>query len=196
MARPSTNSQTLLERLPASFTRAQARERGVTDYALDRLMREALLDRPARGVFQQLHQIEPHPELAAIALRAPQATLCLLSALAEHDLTDEIPARIDLALPQGTRHPATDMPIAWHAFQRATFALGRRPHSSGLFIYDAQRSVLDALRLRGTLGHPVAYQALRRWLARPGAHPAHLLTLSQQLPRSEGPLRAALEILL
>jgi hypothetical protein len=196
MARPSTDSQALLVQLPASFTRAQARELGVTDYALDRLMREALLDRPARGIFQRLDELETHPELAAIALRAPEATLCLLSALAEHDLTDEIPAQIDLALPQGTRQPTTDLPISWHAFQSETFTLGRQAHSSGVFLYDAERSVLDALRLRGTLGHATAYEALRRWLRRRGAQPSRLLAMAQQLPRAEGPLRAALEILL
>jgi len=41
---------------------------------------------------------------ASISLRKPSATICLLSALSVHDLTDEIPRATDIALPRGERN--------------------------------------------------------------------------------------------
>jgi hypothetical protein len=52
------------------------------------------------------------------ARRRPDATICLVSALAHHDLTDAIPAALDVAIPRGSRSPASTGAIAWHQFDR------------------------------------------------------------------------------
>ena len=60
-----------------------------------------------------------------IARRAPRATLCLVTALARHGLTDQMPARIDIALPRGERARIVTVPVTWHRFAAATFNVGR-----------------------------------------------------------------------
>lgn len=55
------------------------------------------------------------------ATRRPDATICLASALTHHDLTDAIPAALDIAIPRWSRTPASTGAIAWHHFDRATF---------------------------------------------------------------------------
>ena len=60
-----------------------------------------------------------------MAKRAPEATICLLSALARHDLTDVIPARQDIALPRDRWHPRLSAVVQWHIFEAATFDIGR-----------------------------------------------------------------------
>lgn len=47
--------------------------------------------------------------------------ICLASALTHHDLTDAIPAALDIAIPRWSRTPASTGAIAWHHFDRATF---------------------------------------------------------------------------
>ena len=64
-------------------------------------------------------------ELIEIAASTPQATLCLTTALARHDLTDEIPTRIDVAVPRGARVPKIAVPVMWHMFNAETFEIGR-----------------------------------------------------------------------
>ena len=138
--------------------------------------------------------------MRAAAIRAPRATLCLRSALARHGLIDDIPSTYDLALPRGTRLPALKEPISWHKFATATFDLGRDPlpltGAISMGIYNAERSIVDAFRLRRLEGPELGNQALRRWLTRRGSQPARLLELAAHFPKATTPLRRSLEVLL
>ena len=101
------------------------------------------------------------------------ATICLTSALAHHDLTDAIPAALDVAIPRGSRTPASTGAIAWHQFDRPTFEIGREqitiPGSDQTIgIYSPERSIADAFRLRGEVGYELARDALREWQRRGG----------------------------
>jgi hypothetical protein len=62
--------------------------------------------------------------------------------------------------------------------------------------YSAERSILDAIRLRHREGSDVAFEALRNWLNLPGRSPAQLIDMARQLPNAESSLRHALEVLL
>jgi hypothetical protein len=64
-----------------------------------------------------------------------------------------------------------------------------------LGVYGAERSVIDAFRLRHQEGEDMAIEALRRWLARPGAMPADLLAIARHFPKAEPSLLHALRIL-
>jgi hypothetical protein len=64
-----------------------------------------------------------------------------------------------------------------------------------LGVYSAERSVIDAFRLRHREGEETAIEALRRWLARPGAMPADLLAMARLFPKVEPSLLHALRIL-
>ncbi len=194
-----------LAQLPATFTYTQARERGLSDWSLYRLRDEELITSLARGLYQRADLADSGPDgadsdLQAVAARAPRATMCLRSALARHDLIDDIPAEIDVALPRGTRAPALDGPIRWHRFDPDTFDLGRDLLNLGagrsIGLYSPERCIADAFRLAGTEGPELGTEALRRWLRRRGSSPAGLLALAAQLPRAESSLRRALQILL
>jgi hypothetical protein len=72
----------------------------------------------------------------------------------------------------------------------------RKPSNSSRLvnIYSRERSMVDAVRLRGRVGTGVAYEALRRYLRRPGASTGELLHLARRL-RTGGPMVDALEVL-
>lgn len=94
------------------------------------------------------------------------ATLCLASALARHGLSDAIPAAPDVALPRGTRTPATEATVHWHHFATATFDLGRGPltldETTSIGLYSAPRSIIDAFKMRATEGHELGAPTVRR----------------------------------
>jgi hypothetical protein len=133
-----------------------------------------------------------------IAERVPRATLCLETALARHGLIDAIPAAIDIAVPRGSTRPALRAPCRLHQFDARAFDLDRGLLDVGarrpLGLYSAERSVIDAIRLRHREGSDLAWQALRRWLDQPGASPARLTELAQRLPHAEPALRQALAV--
>jgi predicted transcriptional regulator of viral defense system len=153
-----------------------------------------------RGLFRRRDAEPGDIDLQEVALRAPNATLCLTSALARHGLTDEIPSAIDIALPRGQHRPAVTAPVTWHLFDRATFDLGRSEVAVGdgltIGLYGPERSIVDAVRLRHREGEELGYVALRRWLRRRGSSPAGLLATARHFPQAEPAIRRALEILL
>lgn len=190
----------LLSMLPATFSYTQALEAGLPERQLYRLRDHGLIEPVGRGLYRRHDAQTADIDLIEVARRAPSATLCLTTALARHGLTDEIPSRIDVALPRGRHRPATTAPVAWHWFDPATFDTGRTelrldPETS-IGLYSPERSIIDAVRLRHREGPDVAYAALRRWLRRSDASPSKLLTMARRFPKAERPLREALEILL
>lgn len=189
----------LFKDLPSVFTHATARDLGVSDRVLYRWRDEGLLEQPARGIFMR-PGIEADPDLIELAIRAPDATLCLTTALARHELIDDIPATIDAALPRKQRSPRMTAPVTWHRFDQATFEIGRQMipvHGTlAVGLYSPERSIIDAFRLRHLYGQEQAVEALRRWLAQRGNQPTTLLTLCRDFPTVEPTLRGILQVLL
>lgn len=188
----------LLRALPPAFTFAQARQGGLSERNLRELRELGRLETLARGIY--LRSGAADADLLQIAARTPKATLCLRSALARHELIDDSPFEIDLALPRGKRRPATTAPARWHHFDADTFNLGRGRLSlaGGLSIglYSPERCIVDAFRLRHLEGTELAHQSLKAWLRTRHAQPAALLRLAKSFPKGEPSLRQALELLL
>jgi hypothetical protein len=186
--------------LPATFTYQEARALGLSKRALYEMRDAGEIESLSRGLYRRRDAEPADEQLLEIARRAPLATLCLRTALSRHQLSDEIPAMPDVAMPRGKRVPATRARARWHHFEPATFALGREllnlETKTAIGLYSAERSIVDAFRLRGREGHDMANEALRRWIRRPGAQPSALLTLAARFPRALTPLRYALEVLL
>ncbi|MFA7267020.1 MAG: type IV toxin-antitoxin system AbiEi family antitoxin domain-containing protein [Candidatus Nanopelagicales bacterium] len=189
-----------LKQLPETFTLADARKSGIAPTTLYRLRDAGEVTTIARGLYRKTDK-PADLDLLEIAIRAPLATICLTSALARYGLTDAIPSAIDIAIPRGTRAPATATAAAWHLFDPDTFTIGRSTIQvegalERIGLYEPMRCIADAFRLRGTEGTDQAVEALRRWLRTRDAQPAALMRMAQQLPRAEGPTRQALEYLL
>lgn len=186
--------------LPPAFTYTQARAAGISAERLYAYRSQGLIDQVARGLYRWADAPQVDQDLLEIAHRAPRGTLCLVSALARHGLTDIIPPRIDIALPRGSRTPALRETIQVHVFARETFELGRDELSIGdglsIGIYSAERTLVDVIRLRHQEGADVAWEALRRWIARKGSKPAALLAMAKHFRGAEKAVRSALEVVL
>ena len=93
---------------------------------IDMLLHDGAIERIAPGTYARVGLIDDDTAaLASIALRKPQATLALTRTLDRHDLTDEIPALIDIAIPRGSRPVKTAFTtIRWYSFDDATSNIG------------------------------------------------------------------------
>lgn len=177
-------------------------EHGLTRHRLRALLGAGEYERVAPGLFLRVGEADDTTAAwMAIAAKRPQATLCLLSALALHELTDEIPTRSHIAIPRGMQPiEAPTAPIAWHRFDVATFGIGRGAHHlpGGLSIglYSPERTIIDLFRLRHDWGGDLAIEALKRWLRIRGSSPAALLAMAASFPKAQPAIRSALEILL
>lgn len=190
-------AQALLASLPGTFRTCEALAH-VSERQLRRLVAGGSVVALARGLYRKAGWLVDE-DLTEIAARAPRATLCLRSALARHQLTDDIPARIDVAVPRGSWTPQTAAPVRWRHFDPGTFGIGRGQLGIGggrdIGIYGAERSVIDAFRLRHLEGRDLAIQALKGFL-RGGGQPSELLAMARAFPRALTPIRETLEVLL
>jgi hypothetical protein len=70
-----------------------------------------VLEQLSRGPYR-LAELPPlaSPDPATVALKGPQAVICLVSALAFHERTTQIPHVVDIALPNRAERPRRDYP--------------------------------------------------------------------------------------
>lgn len=186
--------------LPPTFTTAQARRAGVQFRDLYRARDEHALVELSRGVFRRVDAPAPtYPDLLAVAHRSPRAVVCLLSAGSIHDLTDEVPASVQIAVPRRTWLPKISYPpVEVFAFDVDTFELGldavEAAPGEPVRVYSPARTVVDLMRLRGRMGESVAQVALRRYIASPAARVGELLEIARSLGVL-GPVRSAVDVL-
>lgn len=187
----------LLASLPEMFRYSEALDL-ISERQLRRLIDDGEIIAVARGLYRKGDWLGDE-DLIEIAAKAPRATICLRSALARHELIDDIPAEYDIAIPRGSWTPETTAPVRWRHFDAGTFEVGRDTVDAGgersIGLYSAERSIIDAFRMRHLEGADLANDALKRWLRR-GGQPSDLLTMASTFPRAQTALRQTLEILL
>jgi predicted transcriptional regulator of viral defense system len=125
----------------------------------------------SRGLYR-LADMAPlsDPDLVVVALRAPRAVVCLISALALHELTTQIPSWVYVALPRGAARPALDHPplrIFW--FSGDAYSAGvevRRVDDAEVRLYNSAKTIADCFKYRNKIGLDVALEALRLYRKR------------------------------
>jgi len=178
---------------------SEAVARGIHPRTLYQLRDAARVVELSRGVYRLAELPAPsQPDLVTVALRVPQAVVCLISALALHELTTEIPHEVYLALPRTARHPRLDTPpLRVFRFSGAAFTEGletRAIDRVSVRVYGPAKTVADCFKCRHKVGLDVALEALKQCLARGRARPAELLRAAR-VCRVERVMRPYLEAL-
>jgi len=145
---------------------SEALDLGIHPRTLYGLRNAGLLERVARGLYR-LAEMPPlaDPDLVTVALKVPQAVVCLLSALAYHELTTHIPHAVHIALESGSTAPRLRYPplrIYW--FSSAAWHEGIETETLDgvpVRMYGPAKSVADAVKYRNKIGLDVALEALR-----------------------------------
>ena len=108
-----------------------------------------------------------HPDFVIVSLRFPKSVICLLSALAFHQLTTHIPHAVNLAVQWKTRLPQLDFPpIQAHRFSDASFLAGIEIHiidNVPVKIYDPEKTLVDCFKFRNKIGMDIILEALRNY---------------------------------
>ena len=188
-----------LDDLPPTFTTRAARHLGWHPRDLYLLRDSGQVYELSRGVFRRAEAPVPSwPDLLAVGMRVPSGIVCCVSALVVYDLTDEIPATVQVAVARTQRPPQIDYPpTEVFRFSDETFELGLSSVTAApgepVRIYSAERTVVDLMRLRRRLGEPLALGALKRYLRRRQARPGELLSIARML-NVLGPVRTALDV--
>lgn len=133
-------------------------------------MRDAgKLERLSRGLYR-IADLPPlgNPDLVAVALKIPNGVICLISALAWHELTTQIPHEVYLALPRGAQPPRLDYPpvrVFW--FTGDAFSKGVETFEVdgvSVRIYGVEKTLADCFKYRNKIGLDIAVEALKRYV--------------------------------
>ena len=173
---------------------------GIHPRTLYALRDSGLLERIERGLYR-LAELPPlaNPDLVTVALKVPRGVICLISALAFHELTTQIPHFVNVALRQGDERPRLEHPplrIFW--FSGAAWREGIETHEIDgiqVRIYCPAKCVADAFKVRNRIGRDVAIEALKAYRRRPSFNANELLHYAR-ICRVERVMRPYLEALL
>jgi predicted transcriptional regulator of viral defense system len=133
---------------------------------LVRLHRQGKLNRPKRGIYTLPDaDVTEHHSYAEVAKRVPKAAICLLSALAFHEITTQSPASVWIALHKGARTPALASPLLRIVrLSGLSLTTGIEKHQvDGVLVrvYSAAKTVADCFKFRNKIGLDVAIEALK-----------------------------------
>ena len=135
-------------------------------------MRDAgMLEKVSRGVYRLADGLPlSNPDLVTVAKRVANGVICLISALAFHDITTQIPHEVHVALPRGAEEPRLDHPpIHTYRFTGRSFTDGVVTHeldSVPIRIYGPEKTLADCFKFRNKIGLDTAVEALRLYRER------------------------------
>lgn len=150
----------------------ELRHEGIHPRWLRRFQDEGLIERVRAGLYRSTEAPETTDRTLFDACAAvPEGVVCLVSALAYHELTTANPPAVQIAIPQGHwRRKIAYPPVQFFEFRPRLMKLGveevRGPHGGELRVFGAERAICDAFRLRRIVGKDIALEALQIYLRR------------------------------
>jgi predicted transcriptional regulator of viral defense system len=161
-----------------SMMRAQElREAGISPQTIARAVETGEIERISRGVYQKRgSEIEENQILAEAAIRVPKGVIALVSALAFHGLTDQMPRRIWMAIGTSDWAPVQSYPpMRMVRFAERYLRHGVENHMiAGLEvpIYSIPKTLADLFRNSKLVDRSVAVEGLRAAIEQRKATPS------------------------
>lgn len=159
---------------------AELRAAGVTAATVSRMERDGEVVRLARGLYQLPDaELDAHHSLAETAKRFPKGVVCLVSALAFHEITDQLPKKVWMAIGRNDWTPKpTDMSIRVLRFADDLLTDGVETHvieGAPVKVFGVAKTVADCFRHRSKVGLNVALEGLQEALRKRKSTPAQIM---------------------
>jgi predicted transcriptional regulator of viral defense system len=161
---------------------------------------EGVVEELSRGLYRlaDLPALN-NPDLVTVALKIPAGVVCLISALAYHEITTQIPHEVHVAVPRGTEPPRLKHPplrVFW--FTGRSFTEGIETHKVDgirLRVYSPEKTLADCFKYRNKIGLDTVLEALRLYRSRKRPNVDELMKFAR-VCRVEKVMRPYLEALL
>jgi len=158
---------------------AELRSAGVTAATISRMEKDGEVIRLARGLYQLPDAVlDVNHSLAEAAKRIPKGVICLVSALAFHSLTDQLPKKVWMAIGRNDWTPKlADMPVRVLRFSDNHISESVETHvveDVPVKVFGVAKTVADCFRHRSKIGLSVALEGLQESLRQQKATPAEI----------------------
>lgn len=163
------HAEDVFRRHGGTLNMSDALRHGVTRYTLYAMHDEARLIRLARGVYRLADMPAlSNPDLVIVAQRIPKGVICLISALAFHELTTQIPHVVWVAVKRISRVPKIEWPpVRVLNFSKEAYSSGTETHELDgvpVTMYSREKTLADCFKYRRKIGRDVALEALKTYL--------------------------------
>lgn len=158
---------------------AEIRQVGITAATVSRLERAGIITRLGRGLYQLTDAIvESNHSLAETTKRVPKGVICLVSALAFHGITDQMPRKIWVAIGPKDWKPQIDYPpLRIVRFAEKFLRDDIETHyieGVSVPIFSVAKTIADLFRHRRSIGTDVAVSALKQSLRQRKTTPSEI----------------------
>ena len=137
------------------------------------------LERVSYGLYKLKQSEVSNPDLITVTLRAPNGVICLISALAFHNLTTQIPHKVWIAIKRDTSRPRIEHPpVSIHQFSGQSFSSGIEKHNFDKIpvkIYNPEKTITDCFKFRNKIGMNIVLEALAFYKERKKFNSAKLI---------------------
>lgn len=122
----------------------------------------------SRGLFRLTEMPEPSlPDFIPVSKKIPNGVICLISALAFHEITTQIPHFVYVALPSVAHRPAISYPpMRYFWYTKKLLKTGVEEHRMDgctIKIFDIEKTLVDCVKFRNKIGMDVVLEALRMY---------------------------------
>lgn len=194
-AAPRTQSDQALALLKARgiVRQSEFARAGITAATIGRMKAQDRIVQLGRGLYQLPDApLDANQSLAEVVKRVPRGVVCLVSALAFHELTDTIASRIWIAIGPKDHRPIIDHPrvhvVRFGERVRRTGIVRHRIGGVDVPIYSPAKTVVDMFRYRQSAGTrfkrspglALALEGLREALRQRKATPAQIARYAEQ----------------
>ena len=145
---------------------SELRAAGIGPQTIARAVENGEIERISRGLYQKHNaENEEHQRLAEAALRVPKGVIALTSALAFHDLTDQMPRRVWMAIGTSDWAPVQSYPpLRIVRFTDRYLSQGVERHEIAgvsVRVYSVAKTLADVFRNPKLVDRSVAVEGLR-----------------------------------
>ena len=163
------------------------------------LEEEKRVEKIGRGLYRLAgHEPSSHPDFVTACLQAPKGVVCLLSALAFHEATNEIPKAVNLAISRGIHANKIDYPpVKFYRFTPDSWKAGIEEHKiegHQIRVYNLAKTVADCFKFRNRIGMDVAREALKVAITEKRISPKEIMRYAK-ICRVDKIIKPILEIL-
>lgn len=144
---------------------------GIHPRTLYEMRDKGIVEMLSRGLYR-LADLRPlnNQDLVTVALRIPNGVVCLISALAFHDMTTQVPHEVYIAVDRVSRPPQVDYPpVRVFRFTGKAFKSGIESHKTEgvqLRVYSPEKTLADCFKYRNKIGLDTAIEALKLYRER------------------------------
>lgn len=159
---------------------SEAIRSGIHPRVFYKMRDEGIILQISRGLYR-LASLEGlnEPDLITVSIRIPRSVICLISALAFHDITTQIPHVVHIALPRNVKSPRLDYPpIKIYRFSGKSLVEGienKKVDGINIRVYSPEKTVADCFKFRNKIGTDVAVEALKLCMERKHSKPNDIL---------------------